>query len=137
MPEPLITADEFMTKYAHLQIELTDGRVTLSGRPIEFVEDRMRCFSQPDAGATGCGLKKPPQMCVEVQSASNTWVEIYAKVGDCLRAGVTVVLVLDPDTRTASVYRGDSLQEIFRADDELTLPDVLPGFSVPVRRFFA
>ncbi len=50
---------------------------------------------------------------------------------------LNAVLVLDPDTLTASVYRGDTLQEIFRADDELTLPDVLPGFSVPVRRFFA
>lgn len=78
-----------------------------------------------------------PELCVEVRSPSNTWMDIFGKTLDYLRIGVSVVLVLDPDTQTASVYRSDSGQHIFNADDELTLPDVLPGFAVPVRRFFA
>jgi hypothetical protein len=37
---------------------------------------------------------------------------------------------------TASVYRADELQRIFDNGDELTIPDVLPGFAVAVRRLF-
>lgn len=49
--------------------------------------------------------------------------------------GVEVVVLVDPRKHTVSVYHGDE-QDIFTSDDTLTLPDVLPGFSVPVRRIF-
>lgn len=137
MSEPLVTAEEFMEKYAHRKIELVDGRVTLSGRPIHFEDGRMYCPVEKTNSGSGCVLRKPPQLCVEVRSPSNTWNEIFIKVGEYLGVGVVAVLVLDPDRLTASVYRQDGDQQIFRADDDLTLPDVLPGFSVPVRRFFA
>ena len=80
-----------------------------------------------------------PELCVvvEVRSPSNTWSDIFIKVGEYIGVGVNAVLVLDPDTQSASVYRENGDQQIFRIDDELTLPDVLPGFAVPVRRFFA
>jgi hypothetical protein len=47
------------------------------------------------------------------------------------------VVVLDPATTSASVYRSDEFQQIFHNGDTLTLPDVLPGFSVVVSRLFA
>lgn len=37
-------------------------------------------------------------------------------------------------TASASVYRADELQQIFHNGDELTLPDVLSGFALPVSR---
>ena len=137
MSEPLITAEEFIEKYAHLKIELLDGRVAFSGRPVEIVGDGFRYPGKPLEPVTGCVLRKPPQHCVEVRSPSNTWIEIFAKVGDFLKAGVTSVLVLDADTRTAYIFRADTGMQIFHANDTLTLPDILPGFSVPVGRFFA
>lgn len=90
----------------------------------------------PPGPAPATFLETPPDLCVEVRSPSNTWSDIFAKVGDYLSVGVTAILVLDPDTQTASVYRGTG-QQILTAADTLTLPDVLPGFSVPVARFFA
>ena len=39
-------------------------------------------------------------------------------------------------TRSASVYRNDEFQQVFDNGDELKLPDILPGFSVPVRKLF-
>jgi hypothetical protein len=46
-------------------------------------------------------------------------------------------VVLDPRIEAATVYCGnDELPQRFHNGDELTLPDVLPGFAVPVRRFF-
>jgi Uma2 family endonuclease len=58
-----------------------------------------------------------------------------AKAAEFLSAGVSVACVVDPDSRSVQVFRDDSQQKL-QGDDELTLPDVLPGFSVPVRRFF-
>lgn len=79
-----------------------------------------------------------PDLCVEVVSPTNTWSEVFTKVGEYLGIGVSVVIVLDPNTTTASVHRGQpgQNQQIFHSGDELTLTDVLPGFSVVVARLF-
>jgi Uma2 family endonuclease len=87
--------------------------------------------------ATGM-ITAAPDLCVEVVSPTNTWTEVFTKVGEYLGIGVPAVLVLDPDTRTASVYRDptDPPQQLFNPGDTLTLPDVLPGFAVEVKKFF-
>ena len=53
-----------------------------------------------------------------------------------LDAGVRLVLVLDPEHDSAGIYRPDELPQRMHNGDVLTLPDVLPGFAVPVARFF-
>ena len=58
------------------------------------------------------------------------------KVVEYLRMGVRVVLVLDPASETASLYRPEVLQELLHKDAELTVPDVLPGFAVQVASLF-
>lgn len=78
----------------------------------------------------------PPELVVEVRSPVDTWIDMYTKVGEFLGAGVGVVVVVDPATRTASVYRQQTLAEIFRAGDTLIIADVLAGFSAPVSRLF-
>jgi Uma2 family endonuclease len=77
-----------------------------------------------------------PDLVIEVRSPSDGWNEVFIKVGECLSAGVRVVVVLDMTTLSASVYRTDEFQQIFDNGDELTIPDVLPGFAVAVRKFF-
>ena len=83
-------------------------------------------------------LAVAPNLVVEVRSPNDTWSEIFTKVGEYLGAGVAVVLVLDPETRTASVYRNNPQQpqQILNRGDNLTFPDVLPGFTIPVTRLF-
>jgi Uma2 family endonuclease len=78
-----------------------------------------------------------PDLVVEVKSPSDNWTELFGKVVEYLRAGVRVVVLLDPESATASVYRPNELQRVLHNGDELTLPDVLPGFAVPVNRLFA
>ena len=58
------------------------------------------------------------------------------KVDEYLNAGVQVVCVLDPGTETVRVYRPGATPAVLSLDDELTLPDVLPGFRVGVRQLF-
>jgi Uma2 family endonuclease len=77
-----------------------------------------------------------PDLTVEVKSPGDRWKDIIAKVAEYLNAGVSVVCVLDPERTTATVYYPDHPEEILEADDTLTLPSVLPGFSTLVRRFF-
>jgi Uma2 family endonuclease len=77
-----------------------------------------------------------PDLVVEARSPSERWTELFAKVVEYLKAGVRVVIVLDEPTATASVYRPDELQQIFHNGDALVVPDVLPGFSVPVQQLF-
>ncbi len=77
-----------------------------------------------------------PDLVVEAWSRSERWTELFGKVVEYLKAGVRVVIVLDEPTATASVYRPDELQQLFHNGDALVVPDVLPGFTVPVQRLF-
>jgi Uma2 family endonuclease len=79
---------------------------------------------------------KAPDLVFEVVSPSDRWSEVLGKVTEYLTAGVAVVCVVNPRNRTATVYRDNQNPEPVAADAELTFPDVLPGFRVPMRQFF-
>jgi Uma2 family endonuclease len=81
-------------------------------------------------------LPVAPDLVVEVRSPTDRWNAILAKVSEYLSAGVRLVVVLDPATTSATVYRLDELHQTFHNSDELTFPDVLSGFSVVVSRLF-
>jgi Uma2 family endonuclease len=90
----------------------------------------------PKGPVPGGLLNVAPDLVVEVRSPSDGWNDVFIKVGEYLSAGVRVVVVLDMTTRSASVYRKDEFQQIFDNGDSLLIPDVLPGFTAPVARFF-
>ena len=77
-----------------------------------------------------------PELVVEVCSANDRWREILEKVAEYLRAGVLVVVVLDPKPQTAHVFGVDDAPRVLRPEDELDLPGILEGFRVRVGRFF-
>ncbi len=81
-------------------------------------------------------LAIPPELVVEVKSPSDRWMDLFTKVVEYLKVGVKAVVILDPVTGSASVYRSDELQQIYHNGDQLTLPDILPGFSVIVHDLF-
>lgn len=84
---------------------------------------------------TGYPVVKP-ELVVEVRSPSDRWPKILQKVGEYLDAGTLVVCVLDPKTVSAHLYRADGAPQILGPDDEFTVPEILPGLNVPVRKFF-
>ena len=81
-------------------------------------------------------LPVSPDLIIEVRSPSQGWDSMLAKVAEYLAVSVRAVVVLDMNVHSAAVYRKDELQQVFDNGDNLTLPDILPGFSVPVRKFF-
>jgi Uma2 family endonuclease len=105
---------------------------TVRGGDVWFVS-----FSKLPKGAIPEGyLDVTPDVVVEVRSENDRWSKILEKVAEYLNAGVAVVCVLDPQTETARLYFPDAPDVILSGDDVLTFPGQLPGFSVPVRRFF-
>ncbi len=77
-----------------------------------------------------------PELVFEVRSPTDRWREVLAKVIEYLDAGVTTVCVLDPARQTVHAYNNDLPDRIFRAEEELALPEVLGDFRAPVRLFF-
>src|SRR5262249_41032220 len=77
-----------------------------------------------------------PDLAVEVLSESNTRAEMARKREEYFRAGVQLVWEVDPDVRTVTIY---SAPNSFAGLDESQTLDggtVLPGFTLPIRRWF-
>ena len=78
-----------------------------------------------------------PDLVVEVVSPGDTRREVREKVEDWLRAGVKLVWVLYPTTRTATVYRALNDVTNLTEGDLLDGEDVVPGFTCRVEELFA
>ncbi|MCE7869167.1 Uma2 family endonuclease [bacterium CPR1] len=81
-------------------------------------------------------LLTPPALVVEVLSPNDRASEIEGKVQEYLRAGVQVVLLLDPQLGCATLARPDSTRTVLQAVQNLELPELLPGWSVSLAEFF-
>ena len=77
-----------------------------------------------------------PDLVVEVVSPFDTAAEVEAKVQTWLRAGVRLVWVVHPATRSVTVYRSLTDVQVFAEADELDGHPVLPEFRCPVRELF-
>jgi Uma2 family endonuclease len=75
-----------------------------------------------------------PDLVIEVLSPNDRWPRVLVKVGEYLDAGTSLVVVLDDDNRRVHVFSAHGA-EVFGPDDDVTFPDVLPGFIVAARRF--
>jgi Uma2 family endonuclease len=78
-----------------------------------------------------------PDLAVESRTLPESWGEAFRRVVDHLKAGVPRACLLDHPSRTLSIFYPDRLPQALTADDEFTLPDVLPGFQVKVDKLFA
>lgn len=103
------------------------------GADLLFVSYELLLASEP----TPKGAISPPlDLVAEVRSPNESIGEIISKADEYLDAGVRVVLIVDPETANVGVFRPNDLPQRFHAGDILALPDVLPGFAVPVKQFF-
>ena len=90
----------------------------------------------PPGGVKGF-FQGPPDIAIEIISPSDRASDVMAKAQDWLQAGCLLVWVVDPETRTISVYRSRSEIIVLAETDTLTGGDVLPEFSVSVAEVFA
>jgi Uma2 family endonuclease len=81
-------------------------------------------------------IRIAPALAVEVVSPNDLAYEIDEKVQEFLTAGVALVWVINPATRTVRIHRPDRPGVTLRPDDELTGDEVLPGFRCKVADLF-
>ncbi|HEY0023823.1 MAG TPA: Uma2 family endonuclease [Longimicrobium sp.] len=77
-----------------------------------------------------------PDLAGEVASDARSAADMPARVTRWLGAGTRVVLVIDYDCVTATVYCSGSQPAELGVDEELDLSDLVPGMHVPVRHLF-
>jgi Uma2 family endonuclease len=78
-----------------------------------------------------------PNLAVEVLSAGNTSREMARKCREYFAAGVQLVWLVDPETRTVVVHTAPEDFTLLHAEDTLEGGMVLPGFALSVQAFFA
>ncbi|MEW6369214.1 MAG: Uma2 family endonuclease [Acidobacteriota bacterium] len=81
-------------------------------------------------------LTVAPELVVEVLSPDDRWGDVMRKVKEYLDAGVTVVWIADPDSRSVFAYRSLTDSKVFHTGDIVTDEDLLPGLSLPVADVF-
>lgn len=77
-----------------------------------------------------------PDLVVEVLSPNDLAVDLFEKLEDYHAAGVALIWIVDPDTKTVRVERRDGGNARLRNDDAIDGGDALPGFRCIVREFF-
>lgn len=77
-----------------------------------------------------------PDLVVEVVSPSDRVQDVNQKAREYLDAGVRLVWVVDPRSRTATVHRPDG-GTVLIGDAALDGEDVLPGFRLPLPDLFS
>jgi Uma2 family endonuclease len=77
-----------------------------------------------------------PDLAVEVLSMSNTKAEMKRKLREYFGAGVRLVWLIDPETRTVLVHTSPEASTKLGKGQTLDGGDVLPGFALPLAELF-
>jgi len=109
---------------------------TVLGPDVAYV--RAEHAPMPDAPGSEKYLRIAPDLAAEIVSPDQYKPEMAAKARTYLQAGVRLVWVIWPETKTADVWRHGSDQPIttLTISDTLDDLDVVPGFSYPLADLF-
>jgi Uma2 family endonuclease len=81
--------------------------------------------------------KVVPDLAVEVLNEGNTEQEMDGKLDDYFGAGVRLVWFVEPRKKTVEVFTARDSSIVLDENATLSGGDVLPGFSLPLKSFFA
>ncbi len=82
-------------------------------------------------------IRIPPDLALEIVSPNDIAEDVHGRLVAFLRAGVKLVWVAYPATKTILVLRPDGTAALRSPADELSGEDVIPGFTCRVERVFA
>jgi Uma2 family endonuclease len=77
-----------------------------------------------------------PDLVVEVISKNDTRAYVAGKVKDYFQAGVSIVWLINPAKRTLVEHRVGQEPVTFEESATVTLPDLIPGFQLPLGMVF-
>lgn len=108
------------------------GPDSVRGADISFYS-----FEKVPRGLLPAGyLDVAPELVAEVLSPTDRWPATLMKVAEYLDASVKVVCAIDPEQHSISVFRIDGSNAVLHDSDSLTLPNILPGFELPLAKLF-
>ena len=73
-----------------------------------------------------------PDLAVEVVSPNDLFYEVETKLKEYLQAGVRLIWIINPSTRSVQICRQDGTSARLSETDELDGEDVLPGFRCSI-----
>jgi Uma2 family endonuclease len=77
-------------------------------------------------------LETIPNLVVEIRSKDDSVAELKRKAADYVKAGVSVVWLIDPIVGNATVFRASSEPVTVQPDGVLSEPDILPGYDLRI-----
>jgi Uma2 family endonuclease len=118
-----------------------------SGAGFRFLADSPNTVRKPDVAFVKRGRLQnethadgydslAPDLAVEVISPNDLAIEVELKRQEYVRAGVRLIWIVTPETKTIHIYRADGTTSLLNAEDELTGEDVIPGFRCRVAELF-
>ena len=110
-----------------------DDRNRVRKADVSFI--RREQLSLEQASAAG-HLPVAPDLAVAVISPNDIAYDVDAKVREFLQAGVRLVWVVNPQTRTIRVHRMQGAGTILGESGDLDGEDVLPGFRCRIAELF-
>ncbi len=78
----------------------------------------------------------PPDLAVEIISQTDLSRRVIEKAFAYLEAGTQIVWILEPRSKTVTVYRSETDIKLLTRNDTLTGEDVVEGFSCQVAQLF-
>ncbi|OUL36879.1 hypothetical protein BV372_05330 [Nostoc sp. T09] len=114
------------------------GRITASSAGFRLPNSNLRA---PDASfvlaerlrrSPKSFAQLAPDLTVEVKSPSDNLEDIRGKIQEFLSLGTKVGILLNPDEQIVEVYNLGKEVIVLHNGDVLTVPELLPGWEVPV-----
>lgn len=123
------------------------GHVYGSQTGFQCFPDKPNQVRMPDASFVARGklpdektpkgyIKVAPDLVVEVISPNDLYAEVEQKVAEYRSAGVKLIWIIIPETKTVVIRRLDGSCAEVGATGQLSGEDVLPGFACPVADLF-
>jgi Uma2 family endonuclease len=78
----------------------------------------------------------PAEVVFEIRAATDRMSKLLKRIAEFLAAGVGVVGLIDPDSETITIFAGEAPPRLLGKTETLELGKLLPGFRVPVSKFF-
>ncbi len=115
-----------------LPLEIFGGRDYIPRPDGAYISFAKLGSTRPPEGS----LRVAPELVIEVVSPSDNAYQVERKVRRYLEAGVEMVWVAYPESRSVHVFRRDGSSSVVRPPMSLDGEAILPGFSRPVADFF-
>ena len=77
-----------------------------------------------------------PDLAIEVLSPDDRPGDVREKVEEYIHHGVPLVVIVDPDSQTATIHRRGVAPETYSREEQLDLSDVVDGFRCSISAIF-